>query len=445
MIDNYNEVLQETEVLLSDRITLRKFRAEDCRDVLEYGSDELTVKYLVWNAFKSLDDAKAAISNYYLSRPGIYAIELKESSKCIGCISVELEPSHEKASFGYVLNKNYWGKGYMTEALSVILSFCFAELELNRVEATHYVGNDASGKVMEKCRMKQEGVGIKEVKIKGAFQDVVHYGIIKEDWRNQENVAQCINTLGAFCGRRDIPSLTPHEMRKKYGFEQADIMVLFGGSIICGGDVLANAMQNCIAKKYIIVGGAGHTTETLRIKMHQQFPEVTTAGLPEAKVFANYLKYKYNLEPDYLECSSTNCGNNITYLLDLLKEHHIVFQSIILCQDATMQLRMAAGLRKYEPNVTIVNYATYWVDVVVRDDKLTYAQVPWGMWDMERYIALLTGEISRLSDDVDGYGPKGKNYIVHVEVPQDVRNALKLLKEKYGDIVRKANPIYNSN
>lgn len=184
MVDNYDEVLKESEVLLSDRITLRKFKADDCMDVLEYGSDELTVKYLVWNSFENLDEAKAAISGYYLSRPGIYAIELNESLKCIGCISIELEPFHEKASFGYVLNRKYWGKGYMTEALSTILSFCFDKLELNRVEATHYVGNEASGKVMEKCRMKQEGLGIKEVKIKGIFQDVVHYGIIREHWRS---------------------------------------------------------------------------------------------------------------------------------------------------------------------------------------------------------------------------------------------------------------------
>ncbi|QHQ59560.1 YdcF family protein [Anaerocolumna sedimenticola] len=262
---------------------------------------------------------------------------------------------------------------------------------------------------------------------------------------NLEFITQCINTLGAFCGRRDLPTLTPLELRRKYGFEQADIMVLFGGSIPCGGDVLANAMQNNIAKKYIIVGGAGHTTETLRFQMHEQFPEAVTADLPEAKVFANYLKLKYNLEPDYLECNSTNCGNNITYLLDLLKEHHIVYNSILLCQDATMQLRMAAGLRKYLPDVTIINYATYRVDVVVRDDKLAYADVPWGMWDMERYIALLTGEISRLSDDANGYGPKGKNYIVHVEIPKEVRNAFDTLIENYGDIVRKANPIYASN
>ena len=106
---------------------------------------------------------------------------------------------------------------------------------------------------------------------------------------------------------------------------------------------------------------------------------------------------------------------------------------------------MAAGLRKYEPDVTIINYATYGVDVVVRNDKLTYAEVPCGMWDMERYIALLMGEIARLSDDANGYGPKGKNYIVHIEVPLDVHNAFKSLKDYCGYIVRKANPLYDSN
>lgn len=261
---------------------------------------------------------------------------------------------------------------------------------------------------------------------------------------DQKRIAQCINTLGAFCGRRDVSSLTSQELKKQYGFEQADIFVLFGGSILCGGDVLADAMRNGAAKTYIIVGGAGHTTETLRLKMHRQFPEIAAAGLPEAKVFSSYLKLKYNLEPDYLECTSTNCGNNITCLLDLLKERHVAFHSAILCQDATMQLRMDAGLRKYAPGITIINYAAYRAHVIVTDEKLTYAEIPWGMWEMERYLTLLTGEIPRLSDDAEGYGPKGKNYIAHVEIPQDVRSAFRLLKEAYGDIAREANPLYAS-
>ena len=64
------------------------------------------------------------------------------------------------------------------------------------------------------------------------------------------------------------------------------------------------------------------------------------------------------------------------------------------------------------------------------------------MWDMERYITLLMGEIPRLSDDSNGYGPKGKNYIAHVEIPQEVEMAFSQLKEIYGNRIRKANPLY---
>lgn len=87
------------------------------------------------------------------------------------------------------------------------------------------------------------------------------------------HTADNINTLGAFCGKRDVTELTSEQLFQKYGIMQADVMVLFGGSILCGGDVLAQAMRDHIAKKYVIVGGAGHTTETLRLKMHEEFPE----------------------------------------------------------------------------------------------------------------------------------------------------------------------------
>jgi len=252
-----------------------------------------------------------------------------------------------------------------------------------------------------------------------------------------EEIAKSINILGKYCGRRDISELIKDKLMDTYNIEQADVMVLFGGSILCGGDVLAEGMRQGIAKKYIIVGGVGHTTETLRMKMHEEFPEIETFELTEAKVFAHYLQYKYNLKPDYLECKSTNCGNNITYLLELLKENHVPYNSIILCQDATMQLRMDAGLRKYvDDAVEIINYAAYNINVVVFNGELVYEKDILGMWNMERYISLLMGEIPRLTDDSEGYGPKGKDYIAHVEIPDEVQNAFILLKKHFGDLIR---------
>ena len=261
----------------------------------------------------------------------------------------------------------------------------------------------------------------------------------------KQRIADCINILGRFCGKRDISYLNTEELERKYNISQVDVMVLFGGSIICGGDVLAKAMKNNIAKKYIIVGGAGHTTEALRIKMNREFPSVETNGLSEAEIFANYLKYKQELEVDYLECNSTNCGNNITFLLDLLKENKISFNSIILAQDATMQYRMEAVLRKYiNDNIIIINYAVYSAKVIIKNSDFAFEDRILGMWDIERYIMLLMGEILRLSDNEDGYGPNGKGFIAHVNIPNEVEKAFLELKEVYSDMVREANPLYSS-
>lgn len=260
-----------------------------------------------------------------------------------------------------------------------------------------------------------------------------------------ERIVEYINILGGFCGKRDVSQLSPEELKKTYGIDQADVMVLFGGSILCGGDVLAQAMQSHAAKKYVIAGGAGHTTEALRIRVHQEFPDIETAGLPEARVFASYLKARYGLEADLLECCSTNCGNNITYLLDLLRENQISFRSIILAQDATMQHRMEAGLRKYvSDDVIIINYAVYQANVIMKDGKPAYDTEIFGMWDIDRYLTLLMGEIPRLTDGPEGYGPLGKNYIAHVDIPDSVAAAFDELQHTCRGMVRQANPLYAS-
>ena len=52
------------------------------------------------------------------------------------------------------------------------------------------------------------------------------------------------------------------------------------------------------------------------------------------------------------------------------------------------------------------------------------------------------GEIPRLSDDIDGYGPKGTGYIAHVDIPEEVMTAFNHLKGNYAEYVREANPEY---
>ena len=270
--------------------------------------------------------------------------------------------------------------------------------------------------------------------------------VLKGSLDMDSKVAENINTLAKFLGTRDIDALNQEELFKRYGIHQVDVMVLFGGSILEGGNVLVSGIKNFVAKKYIIVGGAGHTTDTLRQVVHLEYPDITTTDLSEAEIFQKYIKHVYGCKADYLETKSTNCGNNITYLLDLLKDNNISFKSIILSQDASMQRRMAAGLKKYvKEGVAIINYATYCAKVLNQDEDLVFEDNIHGMWSINRYVNLLMGEIPRLSDDANGYGPNGKNYIAHVDIPENVKIAFEELKMVFGSETREANPLYATN
>lgn len=254
-----------------------------------------------------------------------------------------------------------------------------------------------------------------------------------------------INILSAFCGKRDLDSLEKKELELKYGIEQVDVLVLFGGSVLAGGDVLAEAIKNQIAKRYIIVGGHGHTTDGLRNEIQMYLPVLDQIDqLSEAELFNMYLKSNYGYDADYLETRSTNCGNNVTYLLDLLEQEAIPFDSIILIQDAAMQQRMDATFKKFNDSATVINYAAYQARVKSEHLQLAYTKNIVGMWTIERYISLLMGEIPRLTDDKNGYGPNGKNFLAHVDIPEEVSRTFSELQLDFPDAVRVANPDFSS-
>lgn len=87
--------------------------------------------------------------------------------------------------------------------------------------------------------------------------------------------ATYINKLAKFCGKKELEELSQDNLKQHFNLEQVDILVLFGGSILQGGDYLAEAIQNKIAKKYIIVGGYGHTSVSLFEQMEKEIPGIT--------------------------------------------------------------------------------------------------------------------------------------------------------------------------
>ncbi|MCP1126190.1 GNAT family N-acetyltransferase [Bacillus sp. 3103sda1] len=101
---------------------------------------------------------------------GIYVIETEE---LIGNITLTevLRGPLQSCYIGYSLDKNHNGKGYMTEAVKLVVSYAFDELKLHRIEAGVMPHNIGSIKVLEKSGFHKEGIAKKNVKINGRWED----------------------------------------------------------------------------------------------------------------------------------------------------------------------------------------------------------------------------------------------------------------------------------
>ncbi|MED1864349.1 GNAT family protein [Fictibacillus nanhaiensis] len=111
---------------------------------------------------------------------GIFLNDTDELIGQIGLFKIERGPA-QKGMVGYSLDKNYNGKGYMTEALPLIIDFAFKELKLHRIEAEVMPHNIGSINILLKTGFHKEGISKKNVKINGRWEDHQVLAIINEE------------------------------------------------------------------------------------------------------------------------------------------------------------------------------------------------------------------------------------------------------------------------
>lgn len=174
--------------LKTERLLLRELRAGDENDIHEYASDPEVVRLMIWgpNTREATQEflARALEQQMQWPRPNVgLAIELKSEQRLIGSIELRAhEDANRTADFGYVLNRRYWGRGYMTESARAVLDIAFRRLNLHRVWATCDARNRKSYRVMEKLGMRREGLQVKNTCEKGEWRDTCLYAILEEEW-----------------------------------------------------------------------------------------------------------------------------------------------------------------------------------------------------------------------------------------------------------------------
>lgn len=111
----------------------------------------------------------------------------KQSGRLIGnCGFHTWYTEHSRAEIGYdITDPADWGKGYMSEAVRVVLSFGFERLGLNRIEALVGPNNEASLSIVRKYGFVQEGVLKSHYCKNGVMEDSVIFGLLRQDYYSE--------------------------------------------------------------------------------------------------------------------------------------------------------------------------------------------------------------------------------------------------------------------
>lgn len=241
-----------------------------------------------------------------------------------------------------------------------------------------------------------------------------------------DSTLSAANVLGNWLARNDFASRPqPHE---------GELVVLAGNAVIPTIDA-ACQLASGEGKTLLISGGIGHSTTFLyaAIARHPQYNTLRTTGLSEAAILADIAHRFWNIprEQIVVEDASTNCGENARYTRNMLAARGITVKEGVVVQDPTMQRRTMATFEhvwRDDPDAPLWRSYPGCVPELYNDEHgLTFKGNASGLWPPERYLSLILGELPRLRDDAQGYGPRGKNFIAHVDIPDDIEQAWRQL------------------
>src|SRR5215210_8943165 len=112
---------------------------------------------VLWDTHHSIEDSegflRSATEGYERGDLGSWGVVLKDDGAFVGACGVDAgyAPEHARAELGYVLAREHWGRGLMTEAVRAVIRFGFGRMGLNRVQARCIAENVAAERVMEKA------------------------------------------------------------------------------------------------------------------------------------------------------------------------------------------------------------------------------------------------------------------------------------------------------
>ncbi|MFJ2973942.1 ElyC/SanA/YdcF family protein [Kluyvera sp. NPDC087067] len=241
-----------------------------------------------------------------------------------------------------------------------------------------------------------------------------------------EEVLTAANQLGAWLAQNDFAG--------QPGKQDTQLVVMAGNAVMPTIDA-ACRLANESGGTLLVSGGIGHSTGFLyqAIAEHPRYCTLRVDEQPEAQLLAEIAHQFWHIprERIVVEDRSTNCGENAWFTRRVLEEKGIHAVRATVVQDPTMQRRTMATFARVWQGVSNppewLSYPGYQPVLENTPNGVSWRQPVEGLWPIARYLALIVGELPRLRDNAQGYGPLGKGFIAHVDIPDEIEAAWQLL------------------
>lgn len=240
-----------------------------------------------------------------------------------------------------------------------------------------------------------------------------------------DELCRDVNVLSAWLAMDEPCAETPAEAP----------VVWFGNQVVATITAACGLVTRAEQRTLLVSGGSGHSTAMLYENLRESdYGELVRDGtirleMAEAEMCAAIAMCAFSLPPErvLVEARSRNGGENACFSQRLMEERGLAERAIVLVQDPTMQRRsvvtwQSAARRAGWREAGVVSHGAFVPRVVPGPDGLPRLVEPQrrGTWSIERFIGLVLGEMERLHDDENGYGPRGRGFFDHVEVPEEV-------------------------
>jgi len=177
-------------MLRGKSVLLRPVKRSDISHFLKWFNDPEVIQYLdMYLPMTEMAEEKfieelattRARSDVILVIEAIEGASTKPIGNC-GLHGINSKDNH--ATFGIVIGeKDYWNKGYGTEAARLLINYGFQQLNLHRISSSVVTFNERSIKFHKKLGFQEEGRRRQATFKNGQYHDHVQFGLLKEEWK----------------------------------------------------------------------------------------------------------------------------------------------------------------------------------------------------------------------------------------------------------------------